>query len=122
MLGLKKVIMTKLSLIIIRPFKRNPNLPGAYYNRAGAWAFKGNFDKALADYNKAIELNPNYADAYCNRGNAWFAKGDHDKAFADYDKAVRLNPNLALATTTGLELGLLKVILTKPSLITTSAI
>ena len=32
---------------------------------------RGELDRALADYNKAIELDPNYAEAYNNRGITW---------------------------------------------------
>jgi tetratricopeptide (TPR) repeat protein len=31
---------------------------------------KGDYDRALADYNEAIRLDPNDALAFCNRGRA----------------------------------------------------
>jgi tetratricopeptide (TPR) repeat protein len=37
---------------------------------------KGDLDRALADYDRAIELVPYYALAYTNRGLAYFDKGD----------------------------------------------
>ena len=43
----------------------------AYYNRGIAYGDKGEYDKAIEDYSKAIELNPEYAEAYNNRGNAY---------------------------------------------------
>ena len=36
---------------------------------------KGDYDRAIADYNEAIRLNPKYALAYTNRGNAWRQQG-----------------------------------------------
>jgi tetratricopeptide (TPR) repeat protein len=51
---------------------------------------KGDHDKALADFNKAIELNPNYALAYNNRGIAYFNKRDYEKAWDDVRKAQKL--------------------------------
>jgi tetratricopeptide (TPR) repeat protein len=36
---------------------------------------KGEFDKAIADFSKAIELDPNYAEAYFNRAYAYHRKG-----------------------------------------------
>jgi tetratricopeptide (TPR) repeat protein len=61
------------------------------------WHDKGDQDKAIADFNKAIQLNPNDAVAYSNRGLAWNKKGDQDKAIADFNKAIQLNPNFSIA-------------------------
>ena len=63
-----------------------------HYNRGIEWAAKSNYDRAIADYDAAIQLNPRNGDAYYNRGNAWGNKGDHDRAIADYDIAVKLDP------------------------------
>ena len=57
-------------------------------NRGIAFLKKGDHDKALADFNKAIELDPNNALAYSNRGKALSKKGNDDKALADYNKAI----------------------------------
>jgi tetratricopeptide (TPR) repeat protein len=36
----------------------NPTYAEAYYNRGIAWADKGDYDRGIADYTRAIELNP----------------------------------------------------------------
>ena len=61
----------------------------SYYNRGIFWYDKGDNDKALADYGKAIALNPEYSNAFNNRGLVWSAKDDLDRAIADYDQAIR---------------------------------
>ena len=43
----------------------------AYYNQGLAYFNKGQYDKAISDTSKAIEINPRDADAYNNRGNAY---------------------------------------------------
>ena len=54
---------------------------------------QGDYDIAMSDYNKAIEINPNYVDAYNNRGNIYSqGKGEYDNAIPDYDKAIEINP------------------------------
>lgn len=65
----------------------------AYAKRAGTWNSKGDYDKAIEDYTKAIELDPTFAVAYYRRGGVWESKGDYDKAIADYEKAVELKPD-----------------------------
>ena len=57
-----------------------------------AWALKGDFDKAIDDYNKALEIRPRYAEAYNNRGYAHTQKGDLQAALDDYSKALEINP------------------------------
>ncbi len=59
-------------------------------------AERKDYDKALADYNKAIELDPKFATAYYNRGFVDADKKDYDKALADYNKAIELDPKYAL--------------------------
>jgi tetratricopeptide (TPR) repeat protein len=52
----------------------------------------GNYNRAIAHYNKAIDRDPKYAFAYIGRGDAHRANGDLDRAISDYDKAARVDP------------------------------
>ena len=54
---------------------------------------KGQYDRAIADYDKAIKLNPRDANAYNNRGFAYGKKGQRDKAISDYRKALQIDPS-----------------------------
>ena len=58
---------------------------------------KDDFDKAIADYSKAIELDPEHALAYRDRGFVYYLEDDSDKAIADYSKAIELDPEYAPA-------------------------
>lgn len=55
------------------------------------------FENAIADFSKAIELMPKFPEAYHYRGLAYFLKGNFDNAIADLNEVTRLNPNCAEA-------------------------
>ena len=64
----------------------------AYFNRGLAYYDKGQYDQAISEYSKALEINPRYALAYNDRGNAYQSKGQNGQAISDYSKAIELNP------------------------------
>jgi tetratricopeptide (TPR) repeat protein len=69
----------------------------AAYNRGKEALDRGDFDRAIADYNEAIKLDPNYAPAFNGRGIAYGRKNEFDRAIADYNEAMKLDPNYAAA-------------------------
>ena len=73
------------------------NLAVAFTNRGLAYKKKGQWDKAIADYDEAIRLKPDFVFAFNNRGNAYYYKGQFDRAIADFNNAIRLKPDLAEA-------------------------
>ncbi|MDH6261224.1 tetratricopeptide repeat protein [Bradyrhizobium sp. BR13661] len=80
--------------------KQKPNSQNvwiAYHNRGSAWSTKGDYDKAIADFDQALRLNPNLASSYSNRGRAWAMKGAYDRAIPDMSASIRLNPTDAVA-------------------------
>ena len=67
--------------------------PDYWYLRGGAYLDKkGDYDQAIADFSRAIELNPDNAEYWHDRGAAYFRKGDYDQAIADYAHACQLAP------------------------------
>lgn len=70
----------------------NPNNSEAYKNRGNVYLNKGQYDEAIADYSRAIQVDPMYWKGFCNRGNAYSAKGNLEQAIADYTKAIQINP------------------------------
>ncbi len=54
---------------------------------------KGDYQGALADYDRAIQFNPKNANAYYNRGLLKATKlQDYQGALADYDRSIKLKP------------------------------
>lgn len=66
-----------------------------YVNRGITYGSKGQYDQAISDFNKALEINPTLTQAYVNRGIAYGLKGQHDQAISDYNKALELDPRNA---------------------------
>ena len=61
-----------------------------YGKRGAAYLFKGDYDQAIQDENKAIELDRNCGELYGFRGLAYLYKGDYDKAIQDLGKTIEL--------------------------------
>ena len=53
------------------------------------------FDRALADFNRAIKLEPNNAVIYLNRCAVYQRSKDADGALAEYNRAIELEPKQA---------------------------
>lgn len=68
-----------------------------FYNRAVGRTETGDFNGALADYTRAIELDPELAEAYLNRGYAHDLLGNIPEAMDDYSQAIALAPDLGMA-------------------------
>jgi tetratricopeptide (TPR) repeat protein len=51
---------------------------------------KGYKDRAIVDYNRAIEIKPDYALAYFHRGLVYAYKEYKDRAIADFRKSLEL--------------------------------
>ncbi|HBF7094808.1 TPA: helix-turn-helix domain-containing protein [Clostridioides difficile] len=64
-----------------------------YYDRAFMRIFLNNYEDAIKDYTRAIQINPNFALAYLDRGNLYTFLGQKENAFDDYDKALEVAPN-----------------------------
>lgn len=58
-------------------------------------AWNGEWDEAIAAFDRAIALRPRMAIAWLNRGLAWQHKGDLARAASDLGRAIRYAPNEA---------------------------
>jgi regulator of sirC expression with transglutaminase-like and TPR domain len=77
---------------------QKPQNAVAYYNRGLAYINVENYQQAVLDLNKSIEINPQ-ANAYVARGFAYDRLGNYPQALLDYDKAIEINPSYGLAYT-----------------------
>ena len=81
---------TKLMELVANPQKIS-FLP--YMSRGLAFYNLGNYEKALADYNQAIELEPDLAKLYNLRAIAKLALGKYEDAQQDFNRAIELQPD-----------------------------
>jgi tetratricopeptide (TPR) repeat protein len=65
---------------------------GYHVNRGNAHAQLREEEKALADYNKAVQLDPGSATALIARRYFFAGQGKYDLALADYDKGIAIDP------------------------------
>ena len=68
-----------------------------YFYRGYAYMLKDDYDRALADFNHAIERQPTFAEAYENRVLIHVAKGDYSQALADANQVIQLKPDGSMA-------------------------
>jgi tetratricopeptide (TPR) repeat protein len=69
-----------------------------YFASAYAKYRRSDYQNALSDYNKAIEINLNYTAAYYFRGLIKYGHlGDFNGALADFNRAIEIQPDYAFA-------------------------
>jgi tetratricopeptide (TPR) repeat protein len=57
------------------------------------FTIKGEYDRAVDDYTKAVEINPNLDMAYNNRGVNYLRMSEFREAEKDIKRALTLNPH-----------------------------
>lgn len=63
----------------------------AYLSKGAIHLFKDNYDLALIDYNKAVQLGSNDDETYAVRAIIYTKLGKYSKALADYTKAIAVS-------------------------------
>ena len=71
----------------------NPDSAQAQFELGNAYVQAGQWDQALAAFQKAIELDPNFQGAYANLGVVYYQLEKLDLATSQYKKALELDPN-----------------------------
>ena len=64
----------------------------AYKDRGDSYFAHGDYERAISDFGRAINLSPEDADAYIKRGIAYDANGHYQHGIADFSMAINLRP------------------------------
>jgi SpoVK/Ycf46/Vps4 family AAA+-type ATPase len=72
--------------------KPNPTDAKTYYQSGNDYYEKGDYDKAIENYNMAVLLSPVFSEAYFNRALSYYQLKNFDKSIADYTKSMELDP------------------------------
>ena len=76
----------------------NTENASAYANRGNIYLQQSQWDKALADYDRALEIYPKLSGrTYYNRGSIYDMRGNWDQALADYNMAIELKSHFYAA-------------------------
>ena len=73
--------------------EKSPNNARAYNNRGNIYAKKGDYVRALIDFDQAVRIDPRFGDAYNNRGNVHLFQRQYKKALVDFTRALKVNPS-----------------------------
>jgi len=74
--------------------KTSPSSPQNHNNLGDLYGRRGDNQKAIEEFKKAIELKPGYGDAYHNLANTYQQIEKKDLAIENFTKAIEYNPNL----------------------------
>ena len=77
--------------------RKDPTNPSHYIARGRMRTNSKEYDGAIKDYSKAIELSPQDADAFNGRGKAYYQKNELMAAQRDFNQAIQMDPQYAPA-------------------------
>ena len=92
-LNLKNQAISKQNQLNPPTIYINVNDAIVYFSRGVDNQIIGDDEKAIEDFNSALEIDPNYRDAYFSRGVSYKNIGNYTKAIEDFNSALEIDPN-----------------------------
>jgi tetratricopeptide (TPR) repeat protein len=77
-----------------KALKKNRNLPYAHFQIGVIHEEKENYDKAIDEFKKAVELKPDCSEAFVHLGNIAIKRGESEKAIENYGRAIDIGDDL----------------------------
>ena len=66
-----------------------------FHARGNRYSRNGAYERAIADYSRAIEMDGAFAEAYYDRGFSFYEMARYEEAIADLTRAIEVNPEAA---------------------------
>ena len=63
-----------------------------FFHRGNAYLHIREYENALFDFDRALQLDSRVSHIYNGRGRAYSGKGDHESAIDDFSSAIELDP------------------------------
>lgn len=79
-------------MITLENMKHVSKTPAAFFNHGIASYNRGDYEKAIKQFGRAIMLDPDFAKPYLWRGMTNENLGNFEKAMEDYSRAIEANP------------------------------
>jgi len=92
--AIRDVLIEEALKICDETLKRMPEAPGIYANRGMIYLAIYEYDRAIADARRAVELAPEVGPGHHIYARALVAKGRFDEAYREAMTAIRLQPNV----------------------------
>ncbi|MEG4534747.1 tetratricopeptide repeat protein [Microcoleus sp. D2_18a_D3] len=89
----RKRELVKIQTLIDEEGQTSEQKAELFYEQALLYDFAEQYAKAIASYDKALEIKPDLHEAWYNRGNALCNLGRWKEAIASYDKALEIQPD-----------------------------
>jgi tetratricopeptide (TPR) repeat protein len=88
----KKGKMDKAFSTFDNAIKRYPDAPGPYSNRGNIYRMRKEFNLAINDYSKSLELNTKNLNVLYSRANTYLDSEDFEMAISDYTSIIDEEP------------------------------
>ena len=76
---------------------KNPESFAAHGNMGALWLQRGEGDKAIASYERALDIKPDLVEAHLSLGIEYAKRGETDRAIEHFRAAIKTEPNFAAA-------------------------
>ena len=88
-----KLFLVSLMFVCVIGCSSSLDAKGTAYVKGRELFLSKDYDSAIEQFNKVIEMDEKYVEAYNMRGSCYSALKKNDEAVKDFSKAIEIDPN-----------------------------